>query len=41
MKGTTRKVSSRERGFLKFRRPLLAAGLPLMKMYLHHQLKEF
>ena len=36
LKGTTRKVSSRERGFLKFRRPLLAAGLPLMKMYLHH-----
>ena len=29
--GTTRKISSQEGGFLKFLRPLLTAGLPLMK----------
>ena len=31
LKGTTRKVTSQERGFLNFLRPLMTAGLPLMK----------
>ena len=31
LKGTTRKFTSQEGGFLKFLRPLLTAGVPLMK----------
>ena len=31
MKGTTRKITSQEGGFLNFLRPLMTAGLPLMK----------
>ena len=31
LKGTTRKITSHEGGFLNFLRPLMAAGLPLMK----------
>ena len=31
LKGTTRKISSQEGGFLNFLRPLMTAGLPLMK----------
>ena len=31
LKGTTRKITSQERGFLNFLRPLMTAGLPLMK----------
>ena len=31
LKGTTRKITSQEGGFLNFLRPLMAAGLSLMK----------
>ena len=31
LKGTTRKITSQEGGFLNFLRPLMKAGLPLMK----------
>ena len=31
LKGTTRKITSQEGGFLNFLRPLMTAGLPLMK----------
>ena len=31
IKGTTRKITSQEGGFLDFLRPLMTAGLPLMK----------
>ena len=31
LKGTTRKVTSQEEGFVNFLRPLMTTGLPLMK----------
>ena len=31
LKGTTKKVTSQEGGFLSFLKPLMSAGLPLMK----------
>ena len=31
LKGTTRKITIQEGGFLKFFRPLMTAGLPLIK----------
>ena len=31
LKGTTRKITIQERGFLNFFRPLMTTGLPLMK----------
>ena len=31
LKGTIRKITSQEGGFLNFLRPLMTAGLPLMK----------
>ena len=31
LKGTTRKITIQERGFLNFLRPLMTTGLPLMK----------
>ena len=31
LKGTTKKISSQEKGFLNFLRPLMTAGLPSMK----------
>ena len=34
LKGTTRKITSQEGGFLNFVRPLMTAGLPLMKTVL-------
>ena len=34
LKGTTRKITSQEGGFLNILRPLIAAGLPLMKKIL-------
>ena len=34
LKGTTTKITSQEGGFLKFLRPLMTAGLPLMKIVL-------
>ena len=34
LKGTTRKSISQEGGFLNFLRPLMTAGLPLMKSVL-------
>ena len=34
LKGTTKKISSQEGGFLNFLRPLMTAGLPLMKSVL-------
>ena len=34
MKGTTRKITSQEGGFLNFLGPLMTAGLPLMKSVL-------
>ena len=34
LKGTTRKITSQEGGFSNFLRPLLTAGLPLMKSVL-------
>ena len=32
----TRKITSQEDGFINFLRPLMTAGLPLMKNILHH-----
>ena len=34
LKGTTRKISSQEGGFLSFLRPLMQSGWPLMKNWL-------
>ena len=34
MKGTTRRITGQEGGFFKFLRPLMTAGLPLMKSVL-------
>ena len=34
LKGTTRKITSQEEGFLNFLRPLITPGLPLMKSVL-------
>ena len=34
LKGTTRRITSQERGFLNFLRPLMTASLPLMKRLL-------
>ena len=34
LKGTNRKIASQERGFLNLLRPLVTAGLPLMKSVL-------
>ena len=34
LKGTTRKITGQEGGFLSFRRSLITAGLPLMKSVL-------
>ena len=34
IKGTTRKITSQEGGFLNFLQPLMTAGLPLMKSVL-------
>ena len=34
LKGNTRKITSQDRGFLNFVRPLMTAGLPLMKSLL-------
>ena len=34
LKGTTRKITSQEGGFLDFLRPLMTVGLPLMKSVL-------
>ena len=39
LKGTNRKITSQEGGFLNFLKPLMPVGLPLMKMYSHHQKK--
>ena len=39
LKGTTRKITSQEGGFLNFLRRLMITGLSLMKIHLHHQLK--
>ena len=36
LKGTNRKITSQEGGFLNFLKPLMPVGLPLMKMYSHH-----
>ena len=36
LKGTTRKNTGQEGGFLNFLRPLMTGGLPLMKIHLHH-----
>ena len=41
LKGTTRKITIQEGGFPNFLKPLMTAGLQLMKMYSHHQLKVF
>ena len=40
-KGTARKDTTQEGGFLTFLRPLMKAGLPLIKMLSYHQLKAF
>ena len=34
LKGTTRKITSQEGGFLNFLRPLMISGLPIMKTVL-------
>ena len=34
LKGTTRKITNQEGGFLNFLKPLMTAGLPLMKRHL-------
>ena len=34
LKGTTRKITSQEGGFLNFLRPLMTVGLPLIKSLL-------
>ena len=36
MKGTTRKITSQEGGFLQFSDHIMSVGLLLMKMYSHH-----
>ena len=36
MKGTTRKITSQEGGFLQFSDDIMSVGLLLMKMYSHH-----
>ena len=41
LKGTTRKITSQEGGFLNFLRPLMTAGLPLMKSVLTPLAKSF
>ena len=41
LKGTTRKITIQEGGFLKFFRPLMAAGLPLIKNVLNPFAKTF
>ena len=41
LKGTTRKITIQEGGFLKFFRPLMAAGLPLIKNVLNPVAKNF
>ena len=40
LKGTTRKITSQEGGFLSFLGPLMTAGLPLMKSVLTHLAKS-
>ena len=40
LKGTARKVTSQEGGFLNFLRPLVTAGLPLMKSVLKPLVKS-
>ena len=41
LKGTTRKITSQEGGFLDFLRPLMTVGLPLMKSVLTPLAKVF
>ena len=41
LKGATRKITIQEGGFLKFFRPLMAAGLPLIKNVLNPFAKNF
>ena len=41
LKGTTRKITSPERGALNILRPLMTAGLPLLKSVLTHELNVF
>ena len=41
LKGSTKKISSREEGFLNFLRPLMTAGLPLMKNIHASLVKKF
>ena len=41
LKGTTRKITCQEGGFLNFLRPLITAGLPLMKNVLTPLAKGF
>ena len=36
LKGTTRKITIQEGWFTNFLKPLMTAGLSLMKMYSHH-----
>ena len=36
LKGTTRKITGQEEGFLNSLKSLMTAGLPLKKMYSHH-----
>ena len=40
MKKTIKNVSTQEEGFLNFLRPLMKAGLPLMKSVLTHRTKS-
>ena len=41
LKGTTRKITSQERGFLNLLRPLMTAGLPLLETALTPLAKRF
>ena len=41
LKGTTRKITSQERGFLNLLRPLMTAGLPLVETALTPLAKRF
>ena len=41
LKGTTTKITGQERGFLNFVRPLMTAGLPLMKNILTTLTRNF
>ena len=41
LKGTTRKITSQERGFLNLLRPLMTAGLPLVETTLTPLAKRF